>query len=501
MKTKITGMFLIILSLFGIKASSQQLHIDSIPVTNATSCSACNGSAEAYLSGGVTPYTYQWSNGETTQTDINLCPGTYYLFATDSHGDSVGRSVTIGPASIVLATSSTNTGCIGNTGTASVSVSGGSTPYTYLWAPGGATTTSISTLSAGTYTISVTDANGCSRTSTATVSSATAIVFDSAQYITGATCSNNNGSAFVDPSGGTQPYTYLWSPNGATTATATGLSAGTYTVNVTDRNGCTGSTTLVVPSLGPVPTIATGNDSCNGYNDGFASVNSVSGGVSPYTYSWAPGGSTNNSISGLSAGYYVVTVTDKNGCTGTNSVYISQPQPLTFIVDTMPDSGSCTGSAIIIVSGGTYPYSFTWSVPVQSTFDTAGQQNVDSLCAGAYLVCITDVNGCSTCDSVHIRHATRVSGIANIKDNTGLIKIYPNPAASMLYIASNGIKPGSYTLYVYDMIGRQVVKLDDIIIGTGQTSQLDISELPTGKYMLRISSGDANKLAPFIVAH
>src|ERR1035438_4887322 len=98
---------------------------------------------------------------------------------------------------------STGTECIGNTGTASVGVSGGTMPYTYLWSPGGGTTSSMSALSAGTYTVDVTDANGCSMTSSVNVASATSIVFDSAGYVTGATCANNDGSAMVMPSGGT----------------------------------------------------------------------------------------------------------------------------------------------------------------------------------------------------------------------------------------------------------------------------------------------------------
>lgn len=497
MKTKITGIVLLF-ALIGIKASSQ-LRIDSIRTVNASSCSACNGSAKATLSGGFPPYTYYWSNGETSQKDTNLCPGTYYLFADDSHGDTTESVFTIGPATMTLGMSSSNTGCIGNTGVASVSVTGGTPPYTYLWSPGGGTTSSISALSAGTYTVSVRDAGGCTETSSVAVANATTIVFDSALVVTGATCSNNNGSAKVMVSGGTPPYTYLWTPSGGTSATATNLSAGTYTITVTDKNGCSGSEAIVVPSIGPVPSLRVAGDSCYGESNGSASVTSVSGGTGPYTYLWAPSGSTSSSISGLSSGSYTLTVVDKNGCTSTNTVYVYQPGPLTFVVDTMPDTGACNGQALIIVSGGTGPFTFTWSTTVNAK-DTGNMQSVDSLCAGAYLVCITDANGCSNCDSVHVRLAKKVSGIAEIKGSSGEITVYPVPAKDQLIVAAAGMEPGSYSVYIYDMIGRQLLENDNMNISPGKSISLDVSGLPTGKYMLRISNGNVNKVAPFIIA-
>ncbi len=574
MKTRITGIMLALL-LFVMKANSQ-LIIDSIHVTNATTCSLCNGTATAYLSGGISPYRYYWSNGETTQTNTGLCPGTYYLYVNDSlNFDSAVRVFLVGPPSLSLITNSTGSSC-SSTGTASVNITGGVSPFTYSWSPGGGSTAGITGLSAGGYTVTVTDVNGCSKTDDVIVTGGLAlaftstnvlcfgsssgsisltnvsggvspytyswspsggtnitatglsagsytvtvtdnngcagtaidsigqpspIYFDSANYITGAGCSNNNGSAEVMVGGGTYPYTYSWSPGGGSTQRDSGLSAGTYSVTITDHNGCTTTTSIAVPSTGPVPSISTVGDSCNGQSNGIAIVNSVSGGVAPYTYSWVSSGNTTSSISGLSAGVYSIVVTDNTGCSGTSSVYIYQPGILSFYADTIPDTGSCSGIALIVASGGTLPYTFSWSVPVNTIMDSAGLQEADSLCPGAYLVCVTDAHGCSNCDSVHIRHESVVTSVGNIKPSNSEIKLYPDPASDKLYITTDEMKTGGYTLYIYDMIGRLALQPKKVTVNPGELMPIDVSALPAGKYMLRMSSADMNKTAPFMVIH
>jgi hypothetical protein len=577
MKTRITGIMLL-LALLTIKANSQ-LSITSVTVTNATTCSVCNGSAVANVSGGFLPYTYYWSNlGGFSYLDKDslLCPGTYTVYVYDSRGDSgSGASIfTIGPPTIVLSVNSTNTNCSGNTGTANANVSGGTSPYTYSWSSGAGTTAAITGLSAGAYTVSVTDANGCLQTDAVTVSttglsitltttnvlcygtnsgsisvsgisggvspytyswsrglgtnsSITGIsggaynvtvtdnngcsgfavdsIFGpppivSTATVTGTTCTGNNGTARVRTIGGTGPYTYSWFPSGGTSANASGLAAGTYTLSITDHNGCVSADTVTIPTSGPITAITIGNDSCNGGNNGFATVSSVSGGIAPYTYSWSPSGNTTNSIGGLAAGTFTVTVSDNTGCTGSSAVIITQPAALTFVADTIPDTGSCTGTAILYGSGGTGPYTFSWSLVVNIVYDS-GMEYVDSLCYGSYYVCVTDAHGCSACDSVHIRHDARVTAIGSIKDNSGIVKIYPDPVSDRLYITTDAIASGKYSLYIYDMIGRQVISQDNTLINRGATIPINVSGLTPGKYMLRISGNELNKMAPFMVIH
>jgi hypothetical protein len=586
MKTKIirkysmrTGVMLL-LALFSTRAISQ-ITITSMTITNATSCSICNGSAIANVSGGFAPYTYYWSNiGGPIYTDEDslLCPGSYTVYVTDSRGDtgSGGRAFIIGPAAISLSVNTTNTSCIGNTGTATANVSGGTSPYTYSWTPGGGNTASISGLSTGVYSVSVTDAAGCSATGAAAVSNAgltitlsithnitcsgsdvgaisvanvsggispytyswspvsstnssisglsagayfvsvtdnngcTGYAFDSltapppisaSMTVTSTNCTGNNGTASAFVTGGLSPYNYIWSPSGETTSNITGLSAGTYTLTITDASACEAVAFAIITSSGPISAITTVNDSCNGGSNGFASVSSVSGGVSPYTYSWSVSGNTTNSISGLSAGTYSVSVSDNTGCTGSAAIIISQPLPIILVADTIPDTGSCSGTAILYGAGGTGPYTFSWSLVVNIVYDS-GAEYVDSLCYGSYYVCITDAHGCSSCDSVHIRHAPRViSSIGNIKLKESGINIYPDPVSNELSVAATGLPSGKYNLYVYDMIGRQVLNQGNLNITPGQIIPVNVSGLLNGKYILRISGDNLNKMTSFMVTH
>ncbi|HXB13693.1 MAG TPA: T9SS type A sorting domain-containing protein [Bacteroidia bacterium] len=574
MKTKIHLLTLILAFVF-LKASAY-VRVDSIQVVNSSSCSACNGTAKAIVSGGFAPYTYYWSNSATTQTITGLCPGSYYVVVQDAHGDTTAAFCNVGPASLSAYDSTTNSACSSNTGTASVYIFGGTAPYTFAWS-NGATTSSQTGLSAGTYTVKITDHGGCTDSLFVTINSgltislsetdvlcsggsngsatvtnvtggtgpytyswapsggngATAtglsagyysvtvtdhlgcsgtasvyinqpypLTLDSASSITGATCGSSNGSASVSVFGGTPAYTYSWAPSGGTNATANGLSTGTYRVTVTDNNGCTLTTSIFVPSTGPIPSIVTVDDSCYGQTNGSAMVTSVSGGTAPYTYGWAPGGSTNSSINGLSAGTYTLSVTDHTGCLSTTLVNIYQPGMLTAVIDTMPDTGSCSGMAYIYVSGGTGPYTYTWSSHVNNSMDTAGMDMADSLCTGVYFMCVTDAHGCSTCDSVHVRHAPHhVTGIDNIVSSGYELKLYPNPANSQLNILISGSKNSQCNMDVYDMMGRQVMQRKNVEITQGNSISLDVSALSDGTYMFRVSDEKSSKITPFVISH
>src|SRR5687767_3033656 len=169
-------------------------------------------------------------------------------------------------------------------------------------------------------------------------------------------CNGGTGSASVVASGGTPAYSYSWNTNPVkTTATATGLVAGTYIVTVTDANGCskTASVTITQPSTLVATMNAPTHVLCNG-GTGSASV-VASGGTPAYTYSWSPSGGTAASAAGLVAGTYTVTVTDANGCSKTASVTITQPATLVATMGT-PTHAACngvTGSASVVASGGT----------------------------------------------------------------------------------------------------------------------------------------------------
>nr|MBK9652452.1 T9SS type A sorting domain-containing protein [Bacteroidota bacterium] len=221
---------------------------------------------------------------------------------------------------------------------------------------------------------------------------------------TDATCGNCNGTATVNGSGGTQPYAYLWN-NGAVGSTATGLCAGTYTVTVTDKRGCTATTMVVVngsANLMVCEVKRVHKITCFGGNDGALVVN-VANGVAPYTYAWSNGATTQVNM-GLTAGHYQVTVTGANGCTSYCKFTICAPDPLICNTTKQDATCNCEGSATVTATGGTAPYTYLWST---------GQitASIDKLCAGKYEVTVTDASGCSNmCDVTIVDAALTCNG-------------------------------------------------------------------------------------------
>ncbi|NCZ48376.1 MAG: hypothetical protein EBX59_12610, partial [Betaproteobacteria bacterium] len=196
-------------------------------------------------------------------------------------------------------------------------MSGGTAPYTYSWS-NSANTSAISSLSAGTYSLTVTDVNGCSNNlASVTITEPTALALTTSS--TPASC-NPDGSASVSVTGGIGTYTYLWS-NGATTASLANLAAGSYAVTVTDGNGCSASSNVIVGSLASLTASASVSSPilCNG---GTTTVNiTATGGAAPYTGT--------GSLANVTAGTYTYTVTDVNGCTASTTLTVTEPTPLT----------------------------------------------------------------------------------------------------------------------------------------------------------------------------
>ena len=366
----------------------------NVTSTGAACADSNTGTATANVSGGTPGYSYQWSTGENTQTITGVCAGTYFVTVTDSNGCQATGSTTVTQGSnIVITTTSTPVSCFGGSdGTATANASGGTPGYTYQWSNGSNTQT-ITNLSAGTYTVTVTDSQGCTGTKTVTVTQPPQLNVN--VTTTDAACAGSNtGSATANVTGGTPGYSFLWS-NGANTQTITGLAPGTYTVTVTDANGCTSSDSAVVGQGAAISVSTTSTDvSCPGGNDGTASA-TATGGTAPYTYAWS-NGAGGQTITGLTAGTYTVTATDANGCTGTGSVTVSEggTAPFTCTVTEIAPASSDTaadGALTVSVAGsGSGSYSYMWS-------NGANTQINDNIPAGTYSVTVTDNNtGCST---------------------------------------------------------------------------------------------------------
>ena len=372
--------------------------------TNASSGCHGNGTASATIYGGKPPYTYLWSNGGTTSSISSLSGGTYTVTANDANGCNSTSSVTITQPTSFSVTASViaNIACFGeNTGNASASPSGGASPYTYSWSNG---TSTVSTsnptgaiLSAGSYTVTATDANGCAAMAAISITQPVRFIYVSAGIESNVTCNGSyNGSASATPVGGNSPYTYKWSNASTTVSTSqtpNTLSAGTYTVTVTDNCGVSNTAKATITQPGALRDSAKTitNLECNGGSGGSITLG-AKGGTFPYSYRWSTGG-TMVTVTGLSSGTYSVVVTDKNGCTNTvTGITITQPAAIRDSVAsiTYPECNGGKGSATIGVKGGTSPYSYTWTGGLSTT---ATATNISSR---TYTVTIKDKNSCTS---------------------------------------------------------------------------------------------------------
>jgi len=440
---------------------------------------ACNGGNTGTINftpgGGTGPYTYQWNDGPTTEDRMGLTAGTYSITVTDALLCQKTFSYTVNQPATALSAATgggkTDVSCNGGAnGTATVAPTGGTATYTYSWNTTPVQTTATATgLAAGTYTVTVTDANNCQTTRSFTINQPTAPLSASASDQTNILCNGYaTGSATVTATGGTPGYTYSWSPSGGTAATATGLTAGTYTVTVTDARGCQTTQSFIITepldALTAIP-VAQTNIACYGDSTGSATVTAI-GGTGNYTYSWSPSGGTAATATELAAGTYTVTVKDDNNCQVTQSFTIIQPGAALTTTPGALNNTSCyggsNGTATVIPSGGTGSYYYTWNtVPTQTTATATG------LAAGTYTVTVADDYGCYTTRSFTISEppalvasigsqsdascngGTNGYATVNVVGGTGTYTYSWAPSGGTAATAS-GLAAGTYTVTVKD---------------------------------------------------
>jgi gliding motility-associated-like protein len=361
--------------------------IDS--VKNALCNGGSTGSIFISVGGGTAPYSFNWSNGSTTQNLTNVGANTYTVTVTDSKGCTAVGGATVGEPLPLFAqvASFQNVLCHGDSsGFVDISVAGGVPPYSFNWS-NGTTLEDILNVPIGTYTVTVTDKNGCTTVVTQFIDQplplTTSVVFNNVLCHGG-----TNGSIDLTVSGGTVPYNYLWS-NGQTTEDINGIGAGLYTVIVTDKNGCSKTETVNITQPGAITfTVTQQNVLCHGDSTGSILV-TVNGGTAPISYLWNDGNTSQNRT-GLPAGTYSVSIVDFNACSASTTVTITQP-PALVINETVTHVncfGGNTGSIFITVNGGVFPYTFVWS-------NGATTQNIIGLTGGNYSVTVTDANGCT----------------------------------------------------------------------------------------------------------
>lgn len=306
----------------------------NIDQTNVSCNGAADGTATVNLEDATPPFTYLWSNGATTQTATGLAGGTYDVSVTDAEGCDVVTTVFIDePQPFNSNATSTNlTAFNADNGTASANPNGGTAPYTYLW-NNGETTATISNLAPGDYTVVVIDANGCEVEQTVTVNQYVCTI--AASIILGDISCNGaaDGQATFSLVGGNAPFTYEWS-NGGTTATITGLTAGTYIGTATDETGCPAiaEATLTEPNALGIEVIEMVEAEC-GAADGLLTVVGT-GGTPDFSYLWQTGGEMTPTVGDLTAGSYTVAITDANGCSESFDVLLGTDDDVLPIVVT-----------------------------------------------------------------------------------------------------------------------------------------------------------------------
>lgn len=360
--------------------------------TNVNCFGANTGSATVSVSGGTGPYTYTWVPGNLSgSSQTGLAAGVYTINVRDVNLCTGTRTLSITQPTAALngvISSTTASSCGANNGSASITANGGTPAYTYSWIPNGGSGVSASNLSSGNNTVVITDSKGCSQSITIFINSVGGPTVTVNSQLNVNCFGANTGSATVIASGGTNPYTYTWSPGNLLGASQTGLTAGNYTVNVSDANQCVGLVTISIsqPSSSLSVNINTNPPSC-GLSDGSATV-TATGATGPYTYTWSTG-SNNASISGIAAGSYSVLVSDANGCQLTSSININSVGSASLSIVNTTDatcSGINDGSATISATGGLGTYTYTW-LPSGGNSATA-----TGLASGAYTVNVSDGN-------------------------------------------------------------------------------------------------------------
>ncbi len=368
------------------------------PTTAVLTCA--NPTALLTASGGGT---YLWSTGATTQSITVSAAGTYTVTVTNASGctDTATAVVTenkVPPVAGIQA-SATELTCDITTATLTASATGGTAPYAYSWSTG-ATTQAIDVTAPGTYTVTVTGANGCTDTDqiviTQNVSKPVAAINATATELT---CDVTTSTLTAQVTGGTAPYAYSWS-TGATTQAIDVTAPGTYTVTVTGANGCTDTEQIVITQnvSKPVAAInATATELTCGVTTSTLTA-SATGGTAPYSYAWSTGGTT-QSIDVSAPGTYTVTVTGANGCTDTEQIVITQdisaPSVTVGATATELTCDVTTSTLAAQVTGGTAPYSYSWSTG-------ATTQSIGVTAPGTYTVTVTGANGCTDSEQIVI---------------------------------------------------------------------------------------------------
>jgi gliding motility-associated-like protein len=437
-------------------------------VNDALCFGSADGNATINPTGGVPPYTYQWTNTtQTTQTITGLTAQTYNVTVSDDSLCTATSSVTVNqPTAVTVQGAITNVSCNGgNNGAINLTPAGGTPNYAFVWS-NGPVTEDINTLTAGLYSVTVYDSHQCSVTAGYNVTEPVALSLNAPNIHNVSCLGGNDGRIKANPAGGTTPYSYAWSVPG-TLDSIMNLAIGNYNVTVTDANGCTITATYNITE--PATAVAFGNPvinpvNCFGGNNGSIAV-SVSGGtpgVPAYHYTWSHDALLDNATAtSLVAGNYTVTAADGNGCTATATYSVTQPTAITFGASTVNNVscfGGSDGSIEVFPSGGTGAYTYSFN-------SVTGPNPATGLTANAYTIVVTDANNCTASTTATINQPNAITINFNVQmvtcsgANDGSITAIPAGGTGVTTLlwsntqtttTISGLAPGSYTVTVTD---------------------------------------------------
>ncbi|MEL7161195.1 MAG: SprB repeat-containing protein, partial [Bacteroidota bacterium] len=440
------------------------------PVVVDVSCNgAADGRIDLTVTGGTPPYTYAWEDGTTTEDRSSLVGGTYPVTVTDDNGCTAETTVTVEetPAITVIETV-TDADCNGAaTGSISLDISGGTPPYDVTWSPNVGSGDNLGSLPSGTYVTMITDSAGCTFGQEYFVGEAPAMVIETPVVVDVSCNGAADGRIDLTVTGGTPPYLYQWA-DGATTEDRENLTAGFYSVTITDANNCSVTLTdieITAPSLLSA-TAEVSPPNCATTTDGNIDV-TVMGGTLPYTFVWDTGETTED-LTGIGAGEYSLTITDAVGCTFSLARQVVAPADLALVL--VPSDVACFGEAsggvALTVEGGTPPYDYAWNNGDETP-------NLTDVVAGTYSVVVTDANGCTQ------------SGTAAIGEPDALL-LTCTPAN----VSVTGGNDGTITLNWTGGTADFTVRLGDMDHGTTSNSPYEITGLLPGDYQVFLT--DAN---------
>jgi len=442
----------------------------TVNTTDETYYLTNDGTATINVLGGVFPYTYSWSNGDTNSSITNLSPGNYSVNVVDATGCPFTESITIQAIECNTLTATISktdqTYYQTNNGTATVNALGSVAPYTYSWSNGG-TNSSINNLSPDSYSVNILSATGCSLSESISIETVDCSVLTASVTKTDQTYYQiNDGTAIVNVLGGVAPYTYSWS-NGANSASLNNLVPGNYSIDVIDAIGCPVSETFAIDPIfcnALSVDVSVTNETCQGQGDGLLIIRNISNGTAPYSMLWSTG-ITGTVANNLATGNYQLTVTDVNGCPFQNSYQIGSDIDIqaSFNISNVSSANLNDGLIEAFPSGGSTPYTFQWSTGTST-------QNLSSIGEGVYSVTITDVNGCSRFFDQLIIDNDCVASIVQQNNPAILSQVYHVAQ----FIKSNGMvnvseqvgfKAGNYIELTNDFEVIQGAEFDAMIEG------------------------------------